>query len=156
MKTQRKNKNKLTKRSNKKNKQNKKTQKRKQSGGNTPNVLRNAHRTLTRASKHAIMSLVGIKCKNNVDDCKDYINTKTSQYEKEALRLKPELREGYIRMKLCNHIGRLKSNLKNQSSEVKYYLNDLFEEEVCKITSQKSKRHTQRSRTPINAINFLN
>ena len=33
MKTQRKNKNKLTKRSNKKNKQNKKTQKRKQSGG---------------------------------------------------------------------------------------------------------------------------
>lgn len=48
MKTHRKNKNKLTKRSNKKNKQNKKTQKRKQSGGNSSRRL---SRTLTKLFK---------------------------------------------------------------------------------------------------------
>ena len=46
MKTQRKNKNKLTKRSNKKNKQNKKTQKRKQSGGNTSSRFSSVRRTV--------------------------------------------------------------------------------------------------------------
>ena len=162
MKTQRKNKNKLTKRSNKKNKQNKKTQKRKQSGGGISrnpftNRLSRAKARVDSKATSLLTRGMRLDWKNNRKECEAFIERLKKEYTRwsDSISFSPNikfeerkrLKNNYVKMELCIKINKM-LNHKGISQEVKDYLNDLFKEEVCKITSQKSNRHTQRSQKP--------
>ena len=141
MKTQRKNKNKLTKRSNKKNKQNKKTQKRKQSGGDnfTQSIKGRLSRAKARVDSVATSLLtrgMGLDWKNNLLDCEAFIERLIQKYKDQSKKYPPKLRNDYVKMKLCIKINKM-LNQTDITPEVKDYLNDLHFN-TCDKSSQKS------------------
>jgi activator of HSP90 ATPase len=131
MKTQRKNKNKLTKRSNKKNKQNKKTQKRKQSGGNPSRRL---SRTL-----YKLLKIPQAKCEKTEDSCEIYLKLKVTDYRDEydelnLLNRNDNKKIDYVRMKICKKIDKMLNN-PGISDKVRKYLNDI-RDDTCGENSQ--------------------
>lgn len=151
MKTQRKNKNKLTKRSNKKNKQNKKTQKRKQSGGGIninpiTNRLSRARATLRSKATSLLTRGMGLDWKNNIGACEDFIDRLIQEYKEQSnsisfppnidKKIIEKLKKNYVRMELCIKINKM-LNHTDISTDVKEYLKDLHSD-TCDKSSQRS------------------
>jgi len=134
MKTQRKNKNKLTKRSNKKNKQNKKTQKRKQSGGN--NILTRSKATLRSKATSLLTRGMRLNWKKNSEACEDFIKRLIQEYKEQSKKYPPELKNNYVKMKLCIKINKM-LNQTDISHDVRKYLNEIHSD-TCDKSSQNS------------------
>ena len=134
MKTHRKNKNKLTKRSNKKNKQNKKTQKRKQSGGNPSSRFSRLFSTLKSVKNYASRSKMGLNWTKKPEDCEILIERFIRIYQRRykrkydkgdkrnSLNITYEKKTDYVRRKLCESINKM-LNKPDISQEVRKYLN---------------------------------
>lgn len=148
MKTQRKNKNKLTKRSNKKNKQNKKTQKRKQSGGNRfsskattfGKTFKSKIRNFKLKFDKALLKAAGIKCKEDRGVCESLIQELEKKYQEYyTSQNHPDdihLEDQYVRTRLCKDIQDMMSR-ENNSTNVKKYLNEIYSD-ICNKSSQNS------------------
>ena len=144
MRTQHKNKNKLTKRSNKKNKKTKRTKKRKQSGSG---LTRISHR-----AQEFIRGLAGIKCKKGRDACVSVIDKLKEHYTKEAddkakkagFEWGDKLKSKSVNTKLCNKIAKIKAD-SSLPSDATDYLNLAFAREECNREDKKESTNTFRS-----------
>ena len=143
MKTQRKNKNKLTKRSNKKNKQNKKTQKRKQSGGNTSSRLSRVKARAESVATSALTSAMKLNCIKNIDDCEVFIKLLIKKYEKKYDSMTDHekgervSKNNYVRTKVCRKISKQIYMPGKKPKEILDFLKNLYDQN-CDKSSQRS------------------